>query len=205
MTDIQPLCEAQDLSYHQLMEAVEAFIDELVEEPTVELYQATAKRLLGENLNHDEIMMDMPYCTPKDLFFVEKAPYVGDVELKISTDTQISAMLIKLRLGRKGLLSAYKEFRKRQKAEPHKTEGYIMAQVAAMYGKPAREMQVILTKMISKHEVHKEHMLQMAGNLLSEDTPVNTQGSAMPDRAPTDGNSHRKVKKRKKFSELTTK
>ena len=188
------------------MEAVEEFVDSQVEEPTTELYEATAKRLLGETLNHDEIMLDVPTCNPDDLIVMERAPNVDEVKFNIATDTQVRIMLTRLKLGRKGLLSLFKTYTHLVHDNPNKGEGYLMGKAGQMHGLEPRESQVILTKMIRKHNMRKEHYLQMADDVLVEETPTNTAGSANPDHKPTDGGKTRlgtkTVKRRKKLTDF---
>lgn len=206
MSTVVTLCETKEWSYSGLMEAVEEFVDSEVDNASTELYEATAKRLLGETLSHDEIMLDVPICGPDDLIVLERAPHANDVKFSIGTDTQIRTMLTRLKLGRKGLLSMYKTYLELEHENPTKGEGYLMGKAGQMHGLNPRESQVILTKMIAKHNLRKEHFLQMADDVLVEETPTNTSGSANPDHKPTDGGKTRlgtkTVKRRKKLTDF---
>ncbi len=201
MNSIQTLCETKEWSYNPFMDAVEEFVDSLVENASSELYDATAKRLLGENLTHDEIMTGVPYCTPDDVIIIERATGVNKLDFKISTDTQIKVMLTRLKLGRKGLRDLYDTYMDLLSKNQGKTPEFIMAKAGAQFGLGGRQAQVILTKMTMKNSVKKEHYLQMAETVLIEETPTNTAGGTMPDSEPTDGDQRlgtKKVQKRKK-------
>lgn len=206
MSTVIALCETKEWSYCDLIEAVEEFVDSQVEDASVELYEATAKRLLGESLSHDEIMLDVPYCTPDDLIVLERANGVDEVKFNIGTDAQIRIMLTRLKLGRKGLQSLYSTYNELMRDNPSKGEAYLMGKAGQMHGLSPRESQVILTKMLAKHKVRMEHYLQMADDVLVEETPTNTAGSANPDHEPTDGGKNRlgnkKVKRRKKLTDF---
>lgn len=183
------------------MDAVEEFVDSLVENASSELYDATAKRLLGEDLTHDEIMTGVPYCTPDDVIIIERATGVNKLDFKISTDTQIKVMLTRLKLGRKGLRDLYDTYMDLLNQHQGKSPEFLMAKAGSRFGLGGRQAQVILTKMTMKNSVKKEHYLQMAETVLIEETPTNTAGGAMPDSEPTDGDQRlgtKKVHKRKK-------
>jgi len=205
MSTLVQLCESKDVQYSALMEAVEEFVDGLVENATLEVYQATAKRLLGESLDHSEIMLDVPYCTPDDLIVLERASSVSDVKFNVSTNTQIRTMLTRLKLGRKGLQQVWDEYQsllKRDGKSPEMT----MARVAGIFGLDTKTTQIILTKMSAKKGKLKEHILNMAEEVLVEETPTNTSGGTMADHEPTDGKRCAATpKKRKKLSDLLKK
>jgi len=199
------LCESNDISYPALMEAVEEFVDSVAEEATVELYEATAKRILGESLTHAEIMMGVPICGPDDLIILEKVhPLPDDApNLTIATDTQIKVLLSRLKLGRKGLLQLYKSFLEMEKKYPNKTPQYQMGKAGSIHGLELRQSQLILTKMIRKHNTRVEHYLNMAESALLEEVPTNTQGSAMPDHDASDSKPRKKkTHKRKKLDNI---
>lgn len=204
MSTLVQLCESKDVQYSALMEAVEEFVDGLIENATLEVYQATAKRLLGESLDHSEIMLDVPYCTPDDLIVLERASSVSDVKFNVSTNTQIRTMLTRLKLGRKGLQQVWDEYQsllKRDGKSPEMT----MARVAGIFGLDTKTTQIILTKMSAKQGKLKEQILNMA-EVLVEETPTNTSGGTMADHEPTDGKRCAATpKKRKKLSDLLKK
>lgn len=207
MQHVSLICETKELSYPALMEAVEEFVDSMVEDASVELYEATAKRVLGESLSHDEIMMGVPMCGPDDLIVLEKAhPLKNDnPDLTIMTDTQIKVMLTRLKLGRKGLLQLYKTFLEMEKRHPKATQEFQMGKAGQYMGLETKQAALILTKMIRKHNTRMEHYLCMAEDALLEEVPTNTQGSAMPDREPTDGKPCKddgKTFKRKKLKDV---
>lgn len=205
MSTLVQLCESKDVQYSALMEAVEEFVDGLIENATLEVYQATAKRLLGESLDHSEIMLDVPYCTPDDLIVLERASSVSDVKFNVSTNTQIRTMLTRLKLGRKGLQQVWDEYQsllKRDGKSPEMT----MARVAGIFGLDTKTTQIILTKMSAKKGKLKEHILNMAEEVLVEEAPTNTSGGTMADHEPTDGKRCAATpKKRKKLSDLLKK
>lgn len=192
------LCESNQLPYNELMEAVEEFVDTLVQDATPELYEATAKRLLGETLSHDEIMMGVPYCSKNDLIVLERAPnmdQIKGVKFNVSTLTQVRQIMTKLRLGRKGVLGLYKIYQKMLEREPEKTDSYLMSKAAGIAGIPAKEGQIILTKFMQGGGHLKEFYLNMADEVLTEETPTNTSGSAMADHEPSDGDRRMRDKK----------
>lgn len=206
MQHLSLICESKNVPYPELMQAVEEFVDSMVEDASIELYEATAKRLLGESLNHDEIMLGVPMCGPDDLFVIEKAhPLPAEnPDAVVFTDTQIRTILMRLKLGRKGLLQLYQTFLKMEKRHPNQGATYQMAKTAQFHGLPYKEVQLILMKMIRKHNAKFEHYLHMAEEVLTEEVPTNTQGSAMPNREATDGKpcGGGKPKKRKKLEDM---
>ena len=202
MSTVVQLCENREISYHAIMAAVEEFVDDLVENAPVELYQATAKRLLGETLSHSEIMLDVPYCTPDDLIVLERAPSVDELKFHVGTDTQIRTMLTRLKLGRKGLQQMWDEYQSLLKRD-NKSPDYTMAKVGGIFGVDVKSAQIILTKMSIKKSKLKEHYLNMAEAVLSEEVPTNTSGGTMSDHEPTDGKPEPGTpKKRKKLKDL---
>ncbi len=201
MNNIQTLCETKQWSYHPFMDAVEEFVDSIHESPSQDLYNATAKRLLGEALTHDEIMTGVPYCTPDDVIIIERATGVKNYEFKVSTDMQIKTMLTRLKLGRKGLQDLYAVYQDLLSKNQGKTPEFIMAKAGSQFGLGGRQSQLLLTKMTMKNSVKKEHYMQMAEEVLTEETPTNVSGGAMPDKEPTDGDQRlgsKKLAKRKK-------
>lgn len=188
MSEIFALCESHEIEYVPLMEAVEEFVDSLVESASPELYQATAKRLLGETLSHDEIMLDVPYCSRNDLIVVsERAPNsVDGVKYHVGLDTQVRNLMIKLRLGRKGMNMLFDIFQELLDKYPHKDDYHLMAKAGQRMGIGPKDSQILLTKFMQKGGHLKEYYLNMAEEALSEEAPTNTSGSATPDHKPTD-------------------
>ena len=197
MTVLQ-ICQDNKLDFYDLMEAVEEFVDGFYDSPQIEIYEATAKKLLGATLSHDEIMMETPFCTPNDLLLIEKAP--NSFKFQVATDTYIKTMLTKIKIGRHGLEQLMTEYDKLI-ARDKKSPEYTMAQVAGMFGLDVKSVQILITKML-KHRGIKEDMMRFADEILSEEVPTNTSGGAMPNHEPTDGAPcKKKLAKRKRFSE----
>lgn len=201
---IQTICESRDLSYSALMCAVEEFVDSVVENASTELYQATAKRLLGESLSHDDIMVGIPYCTPDDLIILERATNPDDIVFNVSTNAQIRTMLTRLKLGRKGLSQVWDQYQSLLARDGNSPEA-TMARTAGIFGLDTKSVQIILTKMSIKNSKLKEHYLRMADEVLVEEVPTNTAGSTMPDHDASDGKSCSIVVKRKKVKDLVSK
>lgn len=209
---IQTLCESKELEYEPLMQAVVEFVDTVHDSPSPELYEATAKRLLGETLNHDEIMLGVPTCTEDDYIVISEDTYAGQYDVPadkeyggvVFTDMQMKVMLQRLRLGRKGLKKLYKTYLQLMAKDPKGRTHFNMGKAARMMGVNPKEGQLILLKMIKKHELRKEYYLQLADSVLLEDTPTNTAGGGMPDHKPTDGKCDKGVvKRKKKLSDIT--
>lgn len=198
MRGIIDLCESKELSYPDLMEAVEEFVNDLMPNATEEVYQVTAKRILGESMSHDDIMIDAPYCKPSDLVVLETNAGTG-VFYGITTDTQIKTWLTRLKLGRKGLEKLYKNYQELKKKDPNKTDSYWMGQAGQLSNISPKIATLMLTKLSSRKDL-AEYYFNMADTVLIEETPVSITSNTMPDHKPTDGNNQlgdKKVKKRK--------
>lgn len=198
------ICEANNLPYQPVMVAVEEFVDSMVDDATAEMYEATVKRMFGEVLTHDEIMMGLPYCSQSDLIIIERDVNMDNINgatFSVSPMSQVRQIMTKLRLGRKGLQGLYKVFQKMLDIYPDKSDSFLMAKASQIAGIPLRDGQILLTKYIQGGGHLKEFYLNMADEVLMEETPVNTSAGGMPDRKPTDGGKTRlgvkKVKRRK--------
>lgn len=205
LNSVYSLCESKDYNYSNFLEAVEEFVDSEIDNPLQEHYIATAKRLLGEMLSHDEIMLDIPDCSPSDLVMLERASHDVEVNYSVSLDTKVKTMLSRLKLGRGGLESLVKTYKKLVKDNPSATKPYMMGKAATMHGIDPRQGQIILTKTLRNNEAFAEYYYRMAENVLVEETPTNTQGSGMPHHEATDGKATGKMQRRKKDKEYVDK
>jgi hypothetical protein len=180
------------------VKAVEEFVDTIVENADINVYNVVSKKLLGESLEHDEVMLDSPQCCKKDLVIVEKN---GQFEFNISTDQQIRILISRLKLGRDGLRNLWNEYQRLLKIGNTRPE-FAMAKAAQHFNVDVRSAQIILTKMEENESKLAESYITLAG-VLNEETPVNTSGGGMPDHKPTDGRPCGKpLRRKKKVKEL---
>jgi len=211
MSQVYIICESKNYDYHDLMVTVETFVDSITEDATVEIYNATAKRFLGEQLTHEELMMEgVPAVFPSDLIVERRTPKVDDFKFNVSPNTSLRVVYNRLKLGRKGLEELYARFEGfLQKLKSNESQVVAMVQAGQLMGIDAKQAQLVLTKMVNDKYGKKsknESWNPEDYDLLSEEgEPTNTSGSATPDHKPTDGDQRlgtEKVKKRKKLNPL---
>lgn len=193
MSTVLALCEQNEKPWIPLMEAVEEFVDSMMENAGTAEYDATARRLLGEDLSHEQIMLNIPKCFTSDLIEIHEGQG-QDVTFNVSTDVRLKTLMGKLKLGRQGLLLLYKTYLELRRADDdkHKPQFY-MAQAGRQMGLEPRNAQIIITKMAQRNE-GVEHVIRLA-----EEGPTNVTGGV--DMNPNGKPVKKKVCKRKKLQD----
>lgn len=170
--------ESTPSMHEQFTHQVCLFVNEHLDLPLPDVenqivYEATAKKLLGVTLSHDEIMVESPDCHPNDLI-IEKDN--STIKFNITTDRQMKILFTKLKLGRKGLEKLWSEYQELIHKE-NLPRNQAQVKVSKIFGLDTKTVQIILTKMDAKSSMkeHYFHMSESVTNLSSgiETPPVN--------------------------------
>lgn len=192
---INTLCESHNFNTALFLDAVQEFVDLVHENPTQEVYIGTAKRLLGESLTHDEIMLDIPQCSISDVYISESGEY------KVNLNTRIKAAILKLRLGESDIRKMVAKLDEFKKKDPRKTDDFHMGEIARRMGLSEKQVQIILRGYIDGKKNLSEWIEEFQDCLLIEEIPTNTAGSAVGSHDASDGDNRlgkKKIAKRKK-------